>query len=82
MIVDLKLCNRTGNSSLESIEVENKTENEGEGLIKNVLKIEQKYISEDRSFYRVTSSVGLANFATNLIGNNASESLLVMCLNT
>ncbi|WP_238135974.1 hypothetical protein, partial [Staphylococcus aureus] len=40
-----------GNSSLESIEVENKTENEGEGLIKNVLKIEQKYISEDRSFY-------------------------------
>ena len=71
-----------GNSSLESIEVENKTENEGEGLIKNVLKIEQKYISEDRSFYRVTSSVGLANFATNLIGNNASESLLVMCLNT
>lgn len=39
-----------GNSSLESIEVENKTENEGEGLIKNVLKIEQKYISEDRSF--------------------------------
>ena len=62
-----------GNSSLESIEVENKTENEGEGLIKNVLKIEQKYISEDRSFYRVTSSVGLANFATNLIGNNASE---------
>ncbi|WP_324627738.1 hypothetical protein, partial [Bacillus paranthracis] len=30
-----------GNSSLESIEVENKTENEGEGLIKNVLKIEQ-----------------------------------------
>ncbi|MCH0374519.1 JAB domain-containing protein, partial [Enterococcus faecium] len=46
------------------------------------LKIEQKYISEDRSFYRVTSSVGLANFATNLIGNNASESLLVMCLNT
>ena len=71
-----------GNSSLESIEIENKTENEGEGLIKNVLKIEQKYISEDRSFYRVTSSVGLANFATNLIGNNASESLLVMCLNT
>ena len=39
-----------GNSSLESIEIENKTENEGEGLIKNVLKIEQKYISEDRSF--------------------------------
>ncbi|WP_206668837.1 hypothetical protein [Staphylococcus aureus] len=46
------------------------------------MKIEQKYISEDRSFYRVTGSVGLANFATNLIGNNVRESLLVMCRKT
>ena len=49
--------------------------------MKSVLKIEQRYISEERSFYKIHSSIQTANLARSIIGENASESFLVMCLN-
>lgn len=53
-----------------------------EDKIKQVIKIEQKYISEKRSFAKISGSLALANFCKEKIGNNASEALLVICLNT
>ncbi|MHC5250368.1 JAB domain-containing protein [Enterococcus sp. LJL90] len=50
--------------------------------MKQVIKIEQKFIAEERSFYRVTTSLSLADFISKEIGNNASESLFVACVNT
>lgn len=55
---------------------------ENEQAIKQVVKIEQRYVCEQRSFYKAVSSCGMAQFAEDIIGHNASESLLVMCLNT
>lgn len=53
-----------------------------EDKIKQVIKIEQKYISEKRSFAKISGSLALANFCRQKIGSNASEALLVICLNT
>ena len=53
-----------------------------DGKIKKVIKIEQKYITEKRAFVKISGSLALAGFCKEIIGNNASEALLVMCLNT
>lgn len=58
-----------------------RTEAPEERVMKSVLKIEQRYISEERSFYKIHSSFQMADLACSIIGGNASESFLVMCLN-
>ncbi|EKR9302794.1 DNA repair protein RadC [Enterococcus faecalis] len=46
-----------------------------------VYKIEQKKVYEKEKI-KITSSIKLANFCKEKIGNNASEALLVICLDT
>ncbi|MFR3362674.1 MAG: JAB domain-containing protein [Enterococcus canintestini] len=49
---------------------------------KSVLKLQQVYVGEEKSYYKVGSSFGLSNYASEQIGNNSSEALLVLALNT
>lgn len=49
---------------------------------KSVLKLQQVYVGEEKSYYKVGSSFGLANYASEQIGHNSSEALLVLALNT
>lgn len=50
--------------------------------VKQVMKLEQKFFSEKRSFYKIGSSYSCAMFCKEILQDNASESLLVICLNT
>lgn len=49
---------------------------------KSVLKLQQVYVGEEKSYYKVGSSFGLSNYASEQIGHNSSEALLVLALNT
>lgn len=55
---------------------------EEKAVTKQVMKVEQRYIAEERRFYHVSSSFDVGNYVSELIGNRASEVLLVMCLST
>lgn len=57
-------------------------DNKEESIVKRVLHLEQKYISEERAYYKVKSSFDLAKYFSDKIGNRSSEVLLVICLNT
>ena len=51
-------------------------------MTKQVYKIEQVFIEEEAPLYRILTPFDVKDFAKGKIGNNASESLLVMCLDT
>lgn len=50
--------------------------------VKQVFKLQQVFVNEEPSMYKVSSTFGMAHYIQEKIGNDSSETVLVLALNT